>query len=150
MADKAIGIPPALRSLADRYARRYSLTDYKVIVQRVKGKRVFYVLAWDQNDVQYRIRMDKVRAMRRPNIRQVMNKMWYVKQSIEEVHGEDRYDLSLIEEKHLKCNVKMPIICHEHGVFHKQRRNLVDDRQGCPKCSRRRYNINRKYYKNEG
>lgn len=55
-----------------------------------------------------------------------------------EVH-EDKYDYSLVEYQHCKTPVK--IICSEHGMFEQKPDKHLHDKQGCPQCSQRGFNL---------
>jgi len=144
---KKLGISKEQREIAERYARRYSLLDHKVILGRKNGKRIIYLLGTDNNGITYRIRFDKVKRMKSPKGVQVVNRKDYLIYQSSVVHGKKAYDYSLIksdDEITFKC--KIPIICKIHGVFYKRKSAHITDGEGCPKCSRRRLGNNRKYF----
>lgn len=143
-ADKKIGISKEQRRLASRYAKRFLLHDYKLVLSRSSGKRVIYLIGIDENDITYRIRFDKVKRMRKPKGVQVVNKKDYLVFQATRIYG-DTYDYSLIKEEDITFSNKLEIVCEEHGSFFKRKSAHITDREGCPKCSMVRYNINRKY-----
>lgn len=55
----------------------------------------------------------------------------------------DKYDYSMITE-YKNDRTKYPIICPTHGVFYKTMNNHINNKQGCPICSKIKSNENRK------
>lgn len=144
--DKKLGISKEHRELASKYARRYGLTEHKVILNRVKGNRVLYVLGTDVNGITYKIRFDKVKRMKSPKGIQVVNRLHYLIHQGNEVHGEGTYDYGLIKEEEITFHNKLPILCSTHGLFYKRKAAHITDGEGCPKCARQRLITNRKYF----
>lgn len=147
---KKLGISKEQRLLSDKYAKRFNLFNHKLVVARRGTRRTLYLLGHDEDDVEYRIRFDKVRAMRRiKGQNQVINKAHYFKVQARQVHGEEKYDYSMINESNISSREKMPIICDQHGIFYKDKRHHITDRAGCPVCAKERENKKRRFYKNE-
>lgn len=48
------------------------------------------------------------------------------------IHGEDKYDYSLVIYNKMIDKVK--IICKEHGIFEQSPNKHIDTKRGCPKC----------------
>lgn len=142
--EKKIGISKEERLVALKYANRYRLTDHKVTVRRMSGRRVLFFHGTDEDGLEYEIRFTRIQKMRPPKGWQVVNKLHYLKVQAEKVHG-DIYDLSLVKE--VKWREKFPIICPTHGVFYKHKSAFISQGEGCPKCAKNRYKNNRKYYK---
>lgn len=64
-----------------------------------------------------------------------------------EVH-DFKYDYSLITE-YKNDREKLPIICHEHGVFYQTMNNHIKGKQGCPECGRIKCQNSRRYTNDE-
>lgn len=144
--DKRIGISKEERAVANRYASRYRLSDAFLYIRRMSGRRVLFLQAYDEDGIKYNMRFTKIKKMRPPMGNQVVDKLHYLKVQADKVHGKDRYDLTRI--KKVRYLEKMPIICkvYGHGVFYKTKSAFITQGEGCPKCSKNRYNNNRKYY----
>lgn len=147
--EKKIGISKEERLIAVKYASRFRLHDYKLVIGRSTGHRILYLEGTSEDDLEYRIRFDKVKKMSSPKGIQITNKLFYLKYQCDKVHGLDKYDLSGIKEEEITFSAKLPIKCHIHGLFYKRKAALITDSEGCPKCSKNRFNNNRKYYKYE-
>ena len=143
-----IGITKERRKLGDKYARRFHLFNHRVIKHRLKGTNYYYLLAEDRNGLLYKIRFDKILAMRRPDGHQVINKLYYFIFQAEELYG-DKYDYSLITEEDIGYKNKLTIVCPIHGEFKKRKASHITDGEGCPMCAADRFKSNRQYYKNE-
>ena len=148
-ANKKIGINKEHRDIANRYSRRMRLYDYDLVLSRASGKRVIYFIGTDVHGITYRIRFDKVRLMRQPKGIQVLNKKDYLIHQSNEVHGLNAYDYSLVSDNDITFKNKISIICSTHGVFKKRKSAHITDSEGCPKCSKNRFNNNRKYFKKD-
>lgn len=146
---KKLGINIEQRNIAKRYASRFRLHDHKLVIGRGTGCRVLYLEATDDDELEYRIRYDKVKKMSRPKGIQVTNKLFYLKFLSDKIHGKDRYSFPDVKEEMITFKDKIPIECKIHGTFYKRKSAHITDREGCPKCSRNRYNNNRKYYKKD-
>lgn len=65
-----------------------------------------------------------------------MSKKHYVEEIIslfKSIHGE-RYDYSLIND-YVNKDSKLPIVCHEHGLFNQSFSKHYSRKQGCPLCN---------------
>lgn len=144
-ANKKIGIPKDYRTLGKKYASRYRLYDHKIVLNRTSGKRIFYLIGTDADGIVYRIRFDKVKKMRSPKGIQAINKRDYLKIQADKVHGENTYDLSLVKDEDITFHNKLDIICNIHGVFKKRKAAFITQSEGCPMCSKNRFNNNRRY-----
>jgi hypothetical protein len=144
-ANKKIGISKEQRQVAHKYAGRFYLYDYHLELSRASGKRIIYLIGTDENNITYRIRFDKVKKMKSPKGIQVVNKLDYLIYQGNKIHGKGRYDYSLIKDEDITFSNKISIICETHGVFKKRKSAHITDGEGCPKCSRNRFNNNRKY-----
>lgn len=51
---------------------------------------------------------------------------------------ENKYDYSLITE-YINSNIKVPIICPQHGIFHQSRKVHINLKCGCPECKQDRH-----------
>ena len=143
--DKKIGIKHEDRKIAERYANRFSLVDFELKVSRVNGKRAVYFTGTDYDGVIYRLILSKLKEMKSPKGTQVVNRHHYLVVQANKVHGEGRYDYSLIKEEDITFVNKLKIICKIHGVFHKRKSAHVTDREGCPYCSASRLRQLRKF-----
>jgi hypothetical protein len=146
-ANQKIGISKEYRDLANRYSKRMGLYDYNLVLSRPSKRRTVYFIGTDINNITYRIRFDKIRLMRPPNGNQVVNIRDYLVHQSNLTHGEGTYDLSLVKESDITFTNKIEIICKTHGVFKKTKSAFITARQGCPTCSKNRFNNNRKYFK---
>lgn len=144
---KRIGVNKEERKVVTRYCKRFGLLDYEIEINRTKGTRKLYVVGTDVNDIIYRIRFDKVVAMRRPKGIQVVNRKTYLIHQANLVHGVDRYNYDLISEGDITFKNKLHIQCPTHGIFLKRKAAFITQREGCPMCSRDRSINNRKYFK---
>lgn len=145
--DRKPGIQKEDRARADRYAARYGMVSHNLEVSRATGKKCLYLVCEDADGLEYRIRFDKVKRMSPPIGVQVTNRLHYLIIQSDEVHGIDTYDFSMVKESDIKFRNKLPIICKTHGVFYKSKAALISEREGCPECSKNRYNNNKKYFK---
>lgn len=146
-AHTKIGISREQRIQGERFARRFGLHTSKLIVRRRKGKiRTVYLIGYDEHDLEYRVRFDKVIRMRRPIGNQITSKLDRFKMQAIEVHG-DKYDLSKVEEEDLRflnlfkvgCNIK------DHGTFKTHRDRFIVQRKGCPTCGKARLSNSTNY-----
>lgn len=143
--DKKIGIEVEDRRLANRYAVRFGLVDCVLKISRNNGLRATHFTGTDVNGVTYRMKMSKLKQMKSPKGTQVVNRHHYLVTQADKVHGEGRYDYSLIREKDITFSNKLNILCYIHGVFKKRKSAHVTDREGCPHCSANRLRELRKF-----
>lgn len=146
-APTKIGISKEQRIQGEKYARRFGLHTSKLIMRRRKGKvRTIYLIGHDENDIQYRVRFDKVIRMRKPMANQIVSKLERFNMQAEEIHG-NKYDwskvkaedLGYLKEFKVKCNTK------GHGTFKTNRNRFILDAKGCPKCGRQRLSNSTNY-----
>ena len=134
-----LGFTDDEKRIAERYATRFGLHSTRLTLKRRRGARFVYLIGTSEDNIDYRIRFDKVKRMRRYNGRnQALDKVEYFKVRAEKVHGE-KYDYSMIEEDDLKNRGKVPIICKRndaHGVFYQDSGNHINHGKGCPKCGK--------------
>ena len=144
--NKKLGIQKEDRILADRYAKRFGLTDHSLVLSRDKNdSRKLYFFGFDEFGLEYRIAFNKVKRMRSPKGIQIVNKLDYLIHQSNLTHGKDVYDFSLVKEEDIAFHNKLSIICKTHGVFKKRKSAHITDAEGCPQCAMDRFKNVKKY-----
>jgi hypothetical protein len=139
--EKQLGFTKEQRQLGERYSIRFGLHSSRLSMRRKGNVRMIYLIGFDKDDVEYKIRFDKVIRMRMFNgIKQAVDKVHYFKVRAAKVHKDD-YDYSLVTEEALRHRGKVSIICNRnmaHGTFTQTSGNHINHKKGCPKCGRSR------------
>ena len=123
----------------ESYLRRYRLTDDSIIITRISNKRRLYILATDQNNIDYKIPFTYIQKAYAysPRLRHSINKVeLFTNMSKEVFKHKDKYDYSLVKNEDLVRKKKVTLICkvNNHGEF-KIRYDLhLYNENSCPKC----------------
>jgi len=141
-AKTTIGIGKEQRIQGERYARRFGLHSSRLVLKRRQGKfRTIYLIGFDDDDVEYRVRFDKVIRMRKPTGHQVISKLKKFLLQAEEIHA-DKYSYDTVTEDQLGTRNLFKVKCNKkgHGTFLTHRSRHIEDKKGCPKCGKSRVN----------
>ena len=132
------------------YLRMYRLTDDSIIITRVSNKRRVYLMATDQNDIDYKIPFTYIQkaAPNPPCLRHSINKMeLFINMSQEIFKNDDKYDYSLVKKENINRKKKVTLICKtdNHGEFMVRYDLHLYNEVGCPVCGKLAFNRLRKY-----
>lgn len=92
-----------------------------------------YIYVEDSDGVVYSSRISHLRNKVLPSVQTAVDKNKWLKIRVNKIHG-DKYDCSKIN--YIKSNVKVELICNNHGSFFISPNAIITKGSGCPGCAK--------------